>query len=145
MGGGPDSLRLGTAYHMCVTTPPQPPRASLRVLLVEDSAPMRALIRSLVQEVSPDVYECADGESAVDLYERVRPDWVLMDVKMAGMDGLSATRAIRKSDPAARVVIVTANTDEQSRADAMAAGASAFVAKHDLLQLPALLSRQAAP
>ena len=105
---------------------------------------MRALIRSLVQEVSLDVHECADGESAVDLYERVRPDWVLMDVKMPGMDGLAATRAIRKSDPAARVVIVTANTDEQSRADAMAAGASAFVAKHDLLQLPELLSRGAA-
>ena len=101
---------------------------------------MRALIRSVVQEISPHVYECADGESAIDLYERVRPDWVLMDVRMSGMDGLAATRAIRKSDPTARVVIVTANADEQSRADAMAAGASAFVAKHNLLALPALLS-----
>lgn len=106
---------------------------------------MRALIRSLVEAVSPDVYECGDGQSAVDLYEQVRPDWVLMDVKMAGMDGLAATRAIRKSDPAARVVIVTANGDEQSRADALAAGASAFVTKQDLLELPALLSRGGAP
>jgi two-component system chemotaxis response regulator CheY len=102
---------------------------------------MRALIRSLVEEISADVHECADGQSAVDLYERVRPDVVLMDVSMDGMDGLAATRAIRKSDPAARVVIVTANGDGQLRADALAAGASAFLAKQNLLDLPALLSR----
>jgi two-component system chemotaxis response regulator CheY len=102
---------------------------------------MRALIRSLIEEICPHVFECADGQSAVDLYAQVRPDWVLMDVKMDGLDGLAATRAIRKSDPTARVVIVTANGDEQSRADALAAGASGFVAKQNLLELPALLSR----
>jgi CheY-like chemotaxis protein len=114
----------------------------LKVLVVEDNQLMRDFIRSLVEEISSDVHECTDGASAVDLYERIRPDVVLMDVRMAGMDGLTATRAIRQSDPAARVVIVTANTDDQSRADAVAAGAAAFVPKRDLLSLPSLLAQQ---
>ena len=102
---------------------------------------MRALIRNLVEESGPVVYECADGESAVALYDRVRPDWVLMDLKMAGMGGLAATRAIRRSHPTARVVIVTELTDELSRAAAADAGASGFVPKQNLLDLPALLAR----
>jgi CheY-like chemotaxis protein len=110
------------------------------VLLVEDNPSMRALIRSLVESINPVVYECADGESALDLYTKVHPDWVLMDVRMGGMGGLAATRAIRKSDPQARIVIVTENSDERSRAAAMAAGACGFVAKQNLLELPALLT-----
>jgi CheY-like chemotaxis protein len=111
------------------------------VLLVEDNPSMRALIRSLVEELSPVVYECADGETALEMYPRVHPDWVLMDVRMAGMDGLAATRAIRRTDPQARIVIVTESGDERSRALAMDAGASGFVPKQNLLDLPALLTR----
>lgn len=110
------------------------------VLLVEDNAAMRALIRSLVDGIHPVVHECADGESAVDMYARVHPDWVLMDVKMGGMDGIAATRAIRQADPNARVIIVTEYGDDRSRAAAMAAGASGFVMKQNLLDLPGMLA-----
>lgn len=105
---------------------------------------MRALIRNLVEECCPVVHECADGETAVDLYDRVRPDVVLMDLKMAGMGGLAATRAIRRAHPAARVVIVTEMTDERFRVAAAAAGASGFLPKQNLLDLPALLTRDEA-
>lgn len=115
------------------------------VLLVDDNAAMRALIRTLVESSGPVVYECADGESAVAMYERVAPDWVLMDLKMGAMDGLAATRAIRQSDPDARVVIVTEMADDRSRAAAANAGAAGFLAKQNLLELPALLARPAAP
>jgi CheY-like chemotaxis protein len=111
------------------------------VLLVDDNASMRALIRSVVEETGPVVYECADGDAAVDLYAQLRPDIVLMDLKMGRMDGLAATRAIRRSDPAARIVIVTEMADERSRAAAADAGATGFVPKQDLLALPALLTR----
>ena len=110
------------------------------LLIADDHAEMRRTIRTVVEDLASTIFECADGAAAVAAYREHRPDWVLMDVKMDGMDGLAATRAIRKSDPAARVVIVTANGDEQSRADALAAGASAFVAKQNLLELTALLS-----
>ena len=112
----------------------------LVLLLVEDNASMRAFIRSLVEAIGSVVHECADGESAIDLYGRVHPDWVLMDLKMPGMDGFAATRAIRQSDPRARIVIVTEHGDEQSRATAMAAGAWGFLPKQNLLDLPALLA-----
>ena len=120
---------------------PQSPAAYAPVvMLVEDSAVMRALIRSVVEGASAAVHECADGETALVEYARVRPDWVLMDLRMGGMDGLATTRAIRESDPLARVIIVTEYGDEGSRRAALAAGASGFVLKQNLLELPALLA-----
>lgn len=110
------------------------------VLLVEDNPTMRTLIRSLVENVSSAVHECADGNAALDLYARVRPDWVLMDIQMSGMDGIAATRAIRQSDPRARVIIVTEHGQEQYRRAAEAAGACGFVLKENLRELPTLLT-----
>jgi CheY-like chemotaxis protein len=113
------------------------------VLVVEDNPAMRALIRSMVATPGATVHECASGESALALYERVHPDWVLMDIKMSGMDGIAATRAIRQADPQARVIIVTEYGDDRSRAAAMAAGATGFVLKQNLLDLPAMLGGRA--
>ncbi len=110
------------------------------VLLVDDNASMRALIKSLVTESGSAVHECDNGAAAVGMYDELHPDWVLMDIQMGGMDGIAATRAIRGSDPRARVIIVTDHGDPQSRAAAMAAGAYGFVLKENLLELPALLA-----
>jgi CheY-like chemotaxis protein len=111
----------------------------LTVLLVDDNAGMRAFVRSLVEEVTPVVYEAEDGESALDAYSRLRPDWVLMDIEMPGMDGIATTRAMRRMDPEARVVIVTGHGEEPYRRAAAEAGATAFVLKEDLLDLPPML------
>lgn len=113
------------------------------VLLVDDNAAMRALIRSLIEEITPLIHEFEDGQEALDAYDGIRPDWVLMDIEMAGMDGIAATRAIRLLDPAARVVMVTAHGDEPYRRAAAAAGATAFVLKENLLELPPLLAAAA--
>jgi len=112
-------------------------------VLVEDNAAMRTLPRSLVEGVALIVHECEDGESALDLYARLHPDAVLMDINLGGMDGIAATRAIRQANPEARVIIVTEYGDEGYRRAAEAAGASGFVLKQDLLGLPALLAGRA--
>lgn len=136
---GPDSSRPVWAYRGYMTG--NPPAAS--ALVVEDNPAMRALIRSLVEGIGWSVHECADGERAVPLYARVRPDWVLMDVKLPGMDGIAATRAILRSDPSARIVIVTEHRDEYYRRAASAAGAVGFLLKEHLLELPNLLGELA--
>jgi CheY-like chemotaxis protein len=110
-------------------------------MVVEDNASMRALIKSVVSESGSAVHECLDGETAVGLYGVLHPDWVLMDIRMGGMDGIAATRAIRQSDPLARVIIVTDHGDPQSRAAAIEAGACGFVLKQNLLDLPALMAK----
>ena len=69
-----------------------------------------------------------------------RPDIVLMDVKMAGMDGLAATRQIRQAFPEARIVMVSQWDDRALRDAARAAGAEAYVGKSDLLPLRRILA-----
>lgn len=109
------------------------------VLVVDDNAAMRALVRSLVEETGAVVHECEDGEHAVVGYGRLRPDWVLMDIRLGGMDGLAAAGAIRALDPAAQVIMVTEHEGAGYRRAAAAAGAKGYLLKRDLLQLPALL------
>lgn len=117
--------------------PPYP--LAMSVLIVDDNKRMRETIRQVVQELHPDVHQCADGESAVALYERVHPDWVLMDVAMDGVGGVEATRRIRASDPSARVVMVTDHDSAAYRHAAKVAGACAFVPKSDLTKLLAVI------
>ena len=114
----------------------------MTVLIVDDSPEFRELLRTIVGGLADDVSECADGDEAVAAYGRQRPDWVLMDLQMARMGGLEATRRILAADPSARVVIVTQYDDGHWRAAAHAAGACGYVLKDNLLDLRRLLETQ---
>lgn len=116
-------------------------RGPMSVLIVDDNARMRETIRVVVANLDPDAHQCADGASAVALYERVHPDWVFMDLEMQGVDGVEATRRIRASDPHARVVIVTDHDTAAFRQAAREAGACAFVPKSDLTKLLDVIER----
>lgn len=109
-----------------------------RVLIVDDSRPMRELIKMMLAGVAEVVGECADGADALAGYEATRPDWVLMDWEMK-TDGLTATRRIIKAHPQARILIVTQHDDDNLRDAAIEAGARGFVLKDDLLALGSFL------
>jgi CheY-like chemotaxis protein len=111
----------------------------MTVLIVEDNAGVRQLLRSAVAEVAADVWECSDGADALAAYTAHQPDVVLMDVRMPGMDGLAATKQILRLHPAARVMMVTDYDDEALRNAAQEACACAYVLKQDLLDLARLL------
>lgn len=111
----------------------------MKILIAEDNSLMRKMIRSLVEEFASEIVECADGAAAVSLYEKHLPAWVLMDVSMRPVDGLSATRAIIAGFQSARVVIVTDHDDAETRRCAFEAGASEFFGKDYLLPLRSLI------
>jgi two-component system response regulator DesR len=76
------------------------------------------------------VGEAGDGAEALTLASSLRPDVIVMDVEMPGMDGLAATAAIRGADPRCAVVTLSLHDDVATRRRAHLAGARAFVAKH---------------
>jgi two-component system response regulator DegU len=110
-----------------------------RVLIVEDSRLMRELIKMTLADVAEVVGECADGADALDAYTRLQPDWVLMDIEMKGVDGITATRQIIAAHPQARIMIVTDYNDDDLRHAAREAGASQYIVKENLLDILEIL------
>jgi CheY-like chemotaxis protein len=109
------------------------------VLLIDDTEQMRRMIRRVIADLADPIAECEDGDEALAAYARHRPDWVLMDISMPNMDGLTATRRILELFPEARVLIVTQYDDDRLRDAARQAGAQGYVLKENLLELRARL------
>jgi DNA-binding NarL/FixJ family response regulator len=108
-----------------VTLPP------IRVLLVDDDALMRAGLASILSsdDAVEVVGEAPDGRVAVERVTVLRPDVVLMDVRMPEVDGISATREVVAVAPDTRVVILTTFEDDEYIFGALTAGASGFLLK----------------
>ena len=104
----------------------------IRVLLADDQPLVRTGLR-MILSAEPDleiVGEASDGVEAIALCARARPDVVLMDVRMPGVDGIEATRAITtRQDPAPRVLVLTTFDLDDVVYDALRAGASGFLLK----------------
>lgn len=104
---------------------------TIRVLLADDHTLVRAGIRSLLERMPQVevVAEAADGREAIRLAESHRPDIVLMDIGMPGMNGLEATARLVREFPGMRVIIVSMHTNEEYVLQAIRAGASGYFLK----------------
>ncbi|GAA3455746.1 response regulator [Dactylosporangium matsuzakiense] len=102
----------------------------IRVLVVDDQALVRAGVTALLRAAGEDVAgEAADGVEAVRLAERLRPDVVLMDLRMPRLDGIEATRRILRSLPSTHVVMLTTFDDDAEVYGALRAGAAGYLLK----------------
>ncbi|MFD9971604.1 response regulator [Streptomyces sp. NPDC059017] len=104
---------------------------SIRVLLVDDHQVVRRGLRTFL-EVQDDIEvvgEAGDGEEGVARAGELRPDVVLMDVRMPGTDGIEALRKLRALDNTAKVLVVTSFTERRTVVPALRAGASGYVYK----------------
>ena len=106
---------------------------------MEDNYQMRRLIKSIVGDLADMSFECGDGSEALEAYRTHKPDWVLMDIEMKTLDGISATRQIKAAFPDARVVIVTEYDNADWRFEASDAGACGYVLKENLLDVRRIL------
>jgi two-component system chemotaxis response regulator CheY len=113
------------------------------VLIVDDADFMRDILREIVQDLGWTVAaEAADGTQAIALYRQQKPDLVLLDITMPGMDGNEALQAILEHDPAARVVMITALGQKEQVLAAIKLGARDFVIKpFDTERVAATLTR----
>ncbi|WSJ63974.1 response regulator transcription factor [Streptomyces sp. NBC_01310] len=103
----------------------------IRVLLVDDHQVVRRGLRTFL-EVQDDIEvvgEASDGEEGVAQAEELRPDVILMDIKMPGTDGIEALRRLRELANPARVLIVTSFTEQRTVVPALRAGAAGYVYK----------------
>jgi DNA-binding NarL/FixJ family response regulator len=103
----------------------------IRVLAADDQRVVReglAMLLGLLPDVEV-VGTAADGEEVLALAAELRPDVILMDLRMPRMDGVEATRRLRERDPAVKVVVLTTYADDRSVLDALRAGALGYLTK----------------
>ena len=101
-----------------------------KILTVDDSALMRRIIKNILRKAGyTEIYEAVDGVQAIEKYNLVKPNLVLLDITMPNMNGLNALKAIRTADPNANVVMCTAMGQENMVIEAIRSGAKDFIVK----------------
>lgn len=102
----------------------------MSILIVDDTAFMRKVLQNILDDIGIDtVYTAENGEEAVDVYLDKKPDLVLLDIVMEEMDGIEALKAIKKHDPDAQVLMISAVTQVYRINEAIEAGAEGFITK----------------
>ena len=107
----------------------------MNLLIVDDHAGMRAMIRDLLSEFATQIRECATAEEALSVCRHYVPDCVTMDLRMGAMSGLECTRRIRELHPTTNIAVVTQFKHDTLRTYSQAVGADTFIGKDDLYAL----------
>ncbi len=100
-----------------------------RALVVDDTSIMRMIVSRIMREARYDVTEATNGAEAIQTYFKWRPDIVIMDLTMDGIDGTTAIRGILQIDPAARVVVCSSTSDAHIVMNLLKMGAKGYVTK----------------
>lgn len=115
----------------------------MKIMIVDDNASIRTMIRGILSESAESFCECSDGSEALATYISFHPDWVLMDIKMKNLDGFEATKEILSSFPDAKVIMVTQYDEPKLHEKAIDAGAKEFMLKENLVDLKKVIKTQA--
>lgn len=103
---------------------------SKKVLIVDDAAFMRMMIKNVLTQNGYEVAgEASNGQEALVLYDKLKPDLVTLDITMPEMDGIQTLKELLKMDPSANVIMVTAMGQQQLVIEAIQVGAKDFVVK----------------
>jgi CheY-like chemotaxis protein len=114
------------------------------VLVVDDDAITREVVGAMLELDDVEIHAAHDGDSALKQAAEVRPDLVLLDVSMPGVDGFEVCRRLR-DDGVRRIVMLTGHADDGSRATAAEAGAEAYLVKpFSAAELYAVVEREPA-
>jgi DNA-binding NarL/FixJ family response regulator len=127
-----NSTKPAVARPSRAVSPDMKEKSSIRLMLVDDHPVMRIGLANLLG-LEPDfevVAQADDGVSAIDLWSLHRPDVCLMDISMAGMDGVETVRRLRKLHPEACVLMLTSSKAPEDVVHAMEAGACGYVMKN---------------
>lgn len=101
-----------------------------KILVVDDTAFMRMVMKEMLEKNGHEVIgEAENGVEAVELYNRLRPDLVTMDITMPVMEGIDAVRQIKRCDPQAKIIMCSAMGQQQMVISAIKAGAKDFIVK----------------
>jgi DNA-binding response OmpR family regulator len=100
-----------------------------RVLIVDDEPDLLALVGEILRHVGYDVLVATNGEDAVMMAAVERPDVIVLDIRMPGVDGVEALRRIHALDPAIPTIMLSANSDARITRDTLLAGAFDYLSK----------------
>jgi two-component system chemotaxis response regulator CheY len=110
--------------------PPDMAKTRLSIVIAEDNDMMRSLLRAMLRGEEYEVVgEARNGQTAIDMVERLKPDIVCMDVVMPEKSGIEALREIKATRPETEVIMVTGNSDPETVQESIMNGASGFIIK----------------
>ena len=112
----------------------------MKIMIVDDNPGMRDVVKSMLASTEAEFIECEDGGDAVLRYNQFQPDWVLMDLSMRGVDGLSAVTQLKAMFSDCRIIVVTDYDERVLRDKAKELGADAYVLKENLHEIPFIIN-----
>ena len=128
--------------NFCFLTVIKVEKILVKIMLVEDNGKTREFIKQMLHKNVGDIeeiIECDDGKEAMQLYEMNKPDWVLMDINIKTIDGLTATKDILSKHADAKIIMVTMYDEGEYRRLAEEMGACDYVLKDDLAKIPEII------